>query len=141
MLEDHVGIVMEIMPFGSIKEIKGLMKGSIKFPLIYHWAYQASEAVAYLERKKIIHADINTANVMVDEEWNAKLGDLGLSRMDSIANYYSKSNRCQQGDNYGVVACIAPERLRNMRKVPTSKETDRYALVLGFIINELEFEI
>lgn len=42
--------------------------------------YTASEGIKHLHFKKIIHRDIKLKNIMVDDNFNSKITDFGLSR-------------------------------------------------------------
>ena len=47
---------------------------------IISWAMQLSSALAYLERKKIVHHDLKPANILFDGD-SVKIGDFGLSKV------------------------------------------------------------
>jgi serine/threonine protein kinase len=40
----------------------------------------------YLHAKKIMHRDFKSSNIMVDNKWKCKVGDLGLSTINSEMN-------------------------------------------------------
>ena len=47
-------------------------------------AIQTAEALSYLYRatsSPILHRDINSTNILMDDHWDAKVGDFGGSRL------------------------------------------------------------
>lgn len=60
----------------------------------------------YLHSRKVFHCDLKSSNVLVDENWNMKLCDFGLSRVKN--KIHKKKN---QG-RIGTPHWMAPEILR-----------------------------
>ena len=52
---------------------------------IWRMAYELSSALEYLHRHSIIHRDIKTLNVFLDENNRVKLGDMGVSKIVNSA--------------------------------------------------------
>jgi serine/threonine protein kinase len=42
--------------------------------------------MAYLHEKNVLHCDLKSSNLLIDENWNVKLCDFGLSRINSTKN-------------------------------------------------------
>lgn len=90
---------------------------------------QVSEAMLYLHENGIIHRDIKSENVLLDEHMNAKLSDFGFSIITS------KSKKIYEGVS-GTPGFIAPEILRDMK--PTYK-SDVYSF--GMFVYEIETKL
>ncbi|KAM3736983.1 hypothetical protein ACB098_09G022400 [Castanea mollissima] len=76
-------LVYDLMPNGSLD--KALFEARMPLP----WPYRrkilfgVASALAYLHQEcenQVIHRDVKTSNIMLDEGFNARLGDFGLAR-------------------------------------------------------------
>ncbi len=52
---------------------------------IWRMAYELASSLEYLHRHNIIHRDIKTLNVFLDENNRVKLGDMGVSKIVNSA--------------------------------------------------------
>ena len=82
-------LVYEYMPNGSLD--KHIFCPEEKAPLGWDLRFKALRGVAhalhYLHNEfddKVIHRDLKASNVMLDNNFNARLGDFGLARALSL---------------------------------------------------------
>ncbi|CAI9277407.1 unnamed protein product [Lactuca saligna] len=66
------------------------MFGGLSWPQLFKICMGVVSALDYLhnhvaEKHRIIHRDVKSANILLDENWNAKLSDFGLARI-GLAN-------------------------------------------------------
>ncbi|KAK4254180.1 hypothetical protein QN277_009594 [Acacia crassicarpa] len=114
-------LVYEYMPHGSLdshlfKE-ESLLTWSIRFKI----AQGLASALLYLHEEWeqcVVHRDIKSSNIMLDSNFNAKLGDFGLARLVDHAK------GAQTTALAGTMGYMAPECVTTGR---ASKETDVYS--------------
>ncbi|KDP29095.1 hypothetical protein JCGZ_16484 [Jatropha curcas] len=114
-------LVYDLMPNGSLD--KALFEARTPLP----WPYRrkillgVASALAYLHQEcenQVIHRDIKTSNIMLDEGFNARLGDFGLARQVE----HDKSPDATVAA--GTMGYLAPEYLLTGR---ASEKTDVFS--------------
>ncbi|KAD3067320.1 hypothetical protein E3N88_35200 [Mikania micrantha] len=80
-------LVYEYMPYGSIDKVlyqESEHLGFLKWSHRYNIAIGLASVLSYLHQEceqQVIHRDIKASNVMLDANFNARLGDFGLARI------------------------------------------------------------
>ena len=96
------------MERGSLGELLHGNASNLEWPIRFMIALGAAEGLAYLHhdcKPKIIHRDIKSNNILLDENFEAHVGDFGLAKVIDMPQ--SKSMSAVAG-SYGY---IAPGRL------------------------------
>jgi serine/threonine-protein kinase len=110
-------IVFEFLPGGSLEE--RLQPGR---PLpdeeTARVAADVAAALAHAHEHGVLHRDVKPANVLFDEDGNAKLADFGIARIGDA------STLTEAGTMLGTAAYISPEQARTEAVTPA---TDVYA--------------
>ncbi|CAM6093490.1 unnamed protein product [Calypogeia fissa] len=118
-------LVYDYMPNGSVDQ--HLFQTSEGEPVLT-WARRlkimsgVATALAYLHEEweqRVIHRDVKSSNVMLDRDFNARLGDFGLARL-SAHNQAPQSTAVLAG-TYGY---LAPELAHTLK---FSEKTDVYS--------------
>ena len=122
-------LVMELMPKGSLYSV---LKGNPVLPLAvkYRIALDVICGLAQLHEAKIIHRDLKSMNVLLDDRFRAKISDFGLAKIKSEVSSTSAAKGAK-----GTWGWMAPELLENNPSPPSTFSTDIYAY--GMILWEL----
>ncbi|AVK75014.1 serine-threonine kinase [Pandoravirus quercus] len=74
-------IVMEYMALGSLYELlHNELIPELPFMLKAKMAYQASKGLYFLHSSGIVHRDVKSLNLLLDNKWNVKVSDFGLTK-------------------------------------------------------------
>ncbi|KAF7804477.1 L-type lectin-domain containing receptor kinase VIII.1 [Senna tora] len=76
-------LVYDLMPNGSLDKALFEARTPLPWPQRRKILFGVASALAYLHQEcenQVIHRDVKTSNIMLDEGFNARLGDFGLAR-------------------------------------------------------------
>ena len=82
----HLCILTELVPRGSIFDLLQDEHVPISWNLIQRMAADIAEGMAYLHSFKpqaVLHRDLKSLNILVDENWRAKIIDFGMTRFQA----------------------------------------------------------
>lgn len=101
--------------------------GPDKVEKICHAVYQVLDALEYVHSRGVIHRDIKPSNIMVEEDSNVRLMDLGIARMNG-------GNKFSAYGFIGTPQYAAPEQILRDKagSVQINAATDIYALGITF---------
>jgi len=123
-------IVMEYMERGSLDKILH-SREQIDWSRKLQLALGISRGLTCLHRRNILHRDLKSLNILVNRNWEAKITDFGLSKMNASSVMTSLV--------YGTLLWTAPEILNTnphaTQEMPYSKGSDIYGF--GIILWEL----
>nr|GMC99628.1 L-type lectin-domain containing receptor kinase IV.1-like [Ipomoea batatas] len=111
-------LVYECMPNGSLDRY--LFEKPVR-TLSWNQRFLVIKGVAsalfYLHEeweKVVVHRDIKASNILLDSDWNARLGDFGLARL------YDYGSDPQTTHLAGTHGYLAPEYIRTLKATTTS---------------------
>ncbi|KAG5581974.1 hypothetical protein H5410_052601 [Solanum commersonii] len=114
-------LVYEFMPNGSLDHHLFKGKSHLTWPIRFKIAQGLASVLFYLHEEWeqcVVHRDIKPSNIMLDSNFNAKLGDFGLARL------VDHDKGSQTTVLAGTMGYMAPECLTTGK---ASKETDVYS--------------
>lgn len=100
------------MPNGSLDAhiFCGPERTALAWEIRYNVIVGVASALHYLHNEfdqKVVHRDLKASNILLDSEFNARLGDFGLARaIENEKNSYTELNGVA-----GTMGYIAPEYL------------------------------
>ncbi|XP_057720356.1 L-type lectin-domain containing receptor kinase IX.1-like [Arachis stenosperma] len=119
--EGELLLVFEFMPNGSLDTHLFGNKKTLAWNLRYKAAIGVATALHYLHEDAeqcVLHRDIKSANVLLDNDFNTKLGDFGMAKL------VDPRLRTQRTGVVGTYGYLAPEYINGGR---ASKESDMYS--------------
>jgi serine/threonine protein kinase len=114
-------LVYEFMPNGSLDSHLFTQESLLIWAMRYKVAQGLALALLYLHEEWeqcVVHRDIKSSNIMLDSEFNAKLGDFGLAR---LVDHLKGSQTTVLA---GTMGYMAPECVTTGK---ASKESDVYS--------------
>lgn len=99
-------MVTEFLSGGSLFDFLHKRGEKLNEEKIFYICKDVALGMSYLHGKNVLHCDLKSSNVLIDENWNVKLCDFGLSRL--------KDNKKNKKDNIrvGTPHWMAPEILK-----------------------------
>jgi serine/threonine-protein kinase len=99
-------------------------------------ALQITDAVAEAHRRNILHRDIKSANIMLNERNQAKILDFGLAKLvhppGTSPELHNTAELTQVGSPFGTASYMSPEQAKGER---ADKRSDIFSL--GVVIYEM----
>ncbi|GMJ04393.1 hypothetical protein like AT4G23050 [Hibiscus trionum] len=125
--QERLAIVTEFLPRGSLFKALHKNNQALDVKRRMRMALDVARGMNYLHHRNppIVHRDLKSSNLLVDRNWNVKVGDFGLSRWKNGTFLTTKSGR-------GTPQWMAPEVLRNE---PSNEKSDVFSF--GVILWEL----
>jgi serine/threonine protein kinase len=156
-----LALIYELLPNGDLKQhLSGKGDGSsiVNWSIRLRIALEAALGLEYLHTgctPAMVHRDVKTANILLDENFKAKLADCGLSRsfqsggetQDAIATavvgtlgyldpeYYRTSRLSEKSDVYSF-GIVLLEMITNQPVINLTSENLHITQWVGFKINQ-----
>ncbi|KAA3474519.1 tyrosine-protein kinase SRK2-like isoform X2 [Gossypium australe] len=114
-------IVTEFMARGSIYDYLHKQRGVFKLPSLLKVALDVSKGMNYLHQNNIIHRDLKTANLLMDENQVVKVADFGVARVQSQSGVMTAET--------GTYRWMAPEVIEHK---PYDHKADVFSFGISF---------
>ncbi|ETV91642.1 TKL protein kinase [Aphanomyces invadans] len=124
-------IVSEYCARGSLRDV---LRSPLLWPMKIRLALGLAYGLQYLHNSRMIHRDLKSPNILVDETWHAKIADFGTLRLAEIVrNQNPQIKSVEMTGLVGTTRWMAPEVIQS-KKLYTEK-IDIYSL--GVILWEM----
>ncbi|CAL1528177.1 unnamed protein product [Lymnaea stagnalis] len=127
-INSHLYLITEWCQYGSLKDYlkrKASAKSHVPEERVILWLGQMADVLRYLHASKIVHRDIKTDNIFLDDRQNVKIGDLGIARELDFTIQYAETF-------IGSYIYMSPEILKTSRY---TTKTDVWSL--GCVVHEV----
>jgi serine/threonine protein kinase len=102
--KDDYYMITEYLPRGSLFDYMRKEKSKFTEREQINIAYEMAVALNYLHSRSVVHCDLKSSNILIDDNWKIKIGDFGLSQ-------FIKENEYNRG-KIGTPHWMAPEILK-----------------------------
>ncbi|GAP18526.1 serine/threonine-protein kinase [Levilinea saccharolytica] len=118
---DRVALVMDYFPLRDLRtQLK--INGPLETEEALRAVQQIASALDYAHEQKIIHRDVKTSNILINQEGGYCLSDFGLVRMPG------EPHLTQIGGMVGTAAYVSPEQAQAMPNL--DGRADQYSLAV-----------
>ncbi|NWY05254.1 RIPK2 kinase, partial [Nothoprocta ornata] len=129
---EFLGIVTEYMTNGSLNQ---LLHGKDVYPdipwcLRFRFLYEIALGVNYLHNMNppLLHHDLKTQNILLDDEFHVKIADFGLSKWRVVSMSQSRSETSLPEG--GTIIYMPPEDYTPSQKTRASVKHDIYSYAI-----------
>jgi serine/threonine protein kinase/ABC-type branched-subunit amino acid transport system substrate-binding protein len=105
-------LCMEFMGRGSLNDVIHNPNILLSYEMKLHLATQAAQGMNFLHMSSppIIHHDLKSHNILLDDKWNARISDFGIAKLKEESRTV-RSEGGAVGHSIGTIYWTAPEAL------------------------------
>ncbi|KAM6215704.1 receptor-interacting serine/threonine-protein kinase 2 [Rhynchocyon petersi] len=129
---EFLGIVTEYMPNGSLNELlhRKTEYPDVAWSLRFRILHEIALGVNYLHNMNppLLHHDLKTQNILLDNEFHVKIADFGLSKWRMMSLSQSRSSK--SAPEGGTIIYMPPENYEPGQKSRASVKHDIYSYAI-----------
>jgi len=119
----HLLMVMEYMSGGSLHSLLFKKKQRLEFKERARMAYEIAEGLAYVHGLGVVHRDLKSANIVLDDKLSCKLCDFGLTLM--LEQSHMTVQRLEGSPRY-----MAPEQFQPKARITEKCDIWQFGCVM-----------
>src|SRR5215216_4674939 len=130
------GVLFFVMQYIEGRTLKKLVSGRpLPLDQALEFSLELTDALAEAHRRSVIHRDIKSSNIMLNERNQVKILDFGLAKLikqEEHQGVYGQAELTQLGSPFGTASYMSPEQARGDR---ADARSDIFSL--GVVIYEM----
>lgn len=132
LYKDHIYHIAEHMQLGSVFELLHEKKkiNMNNMDTVLDLLDSVAKGMNYLHGVRIIHGNLNSTNVLVDEDWNIKISDFGFNKLREKCRRLKKMKKSHTEIS---PHWFAPEIFRG-DKFGTSSDVYSFGILLWYVL-------
>lgn len=112
-INESEGLLFFVMQYIEGKTLKKFIGGRpLPLDQALEISLEVADALREAHRRNVLHRDIKSSNIMIDERGQAKVLDFGLAKLLSSVEPASASELTQAGRPFGTASYMSPEQAR-----------------------------
>ena len=132
---DNYLMISEYLENGSLFDHLHRMDTYLEEDLIFQMITSILRAMTYTHSKGVLHCDLKSSNILIDQNWNIKVADFGLSK--KIINFNVEDER---KGKVGTPNWMAPEICRGDKNTEASDVYSFGLIVWEMVTRKIPFE-
>lgn len=120
-------LVMEYLEQGTLQEHLRRHPGPVRIEQALAWTKQVLGALSYAHQQRVVHRDLKSSNLMLDQSGQMKVADFGIALVADARRMTST------GISVGTAEYISPEQITHPRQ--TDHRADIYSI--GVVLYEM----
>jgi hypothetical protein len=128
--EQNHAMVMEYMPNGNLYNFLRDPAKSDQWAIRYRIATEITSGLVFMHSRNVIHGDLKSLNILLDETHHAKICDFGIAKIKKSSEKDAANSTEIGASSGGSVAWMAPELFSENNQNTYKSDVYSYGVIL-----------